>query len=164
MSEYLLAVVGIVLFASILLTILPDGKTTELIKNLTRIACLVTILTPICTFFVGDKEVEAIFGESGIQTDANFINYCKEEQIEETEKRLTTELSQLNPSVASICIVVRAKQVEYGHYTGELLRIEEIIIKVKNAQTASERAFLEEYILKNYGCIARVERIEVDDQ
>lgn len=160
MSEYLLGVVGIVLFASVLLIILPDGRTTELIKNLTRIACLVVILTPIVRFFVGRENVNTIFGESGIQTETSFINYCREQRIEEAEEMLQNELSKQEECILDVKIVTKMETVEYGFYESEELKVEKIIVFVSEAPTPAKRTRLEEYVLKSYGCLGMVDYID----
>ena len=86
MSGYLLSVVGIVLFTSILLAIVPTGKTSEIVKAIARLACVVTILAPIVQFFVSDGEFGTFFVESSIQTESTFIQYSSRQEWKKSKK------------------------------------------------------------------------------
>lgn len=100
MKEYLLCIIGTVLFCAILTAIIPDGKTSGIIKGVTRLVCVLAIITPI-TAILQKKEndkisdnLSGIFGETVIQTDTDFINYYSEMRISETERRLAEELQE----------------------------------------------------------------------
>jgi hypothetical protein len=46
MSEYLLKIVGMAFVSSIVSTILPEGKTSGMIKNVVKLIFTLVILTP----------------------------------------------------------------------------------------------------------------------
>ena len=50
MNEYVLSVIGTVLIASVLTAILPEGKTSGIIKGITRLVCVVAIVAPVVSF------------------------------------------------------------------------------------------------------------------
>ncbi len=147
MKEYLLSVAGIVLFSSVLLTILPNGKTTELIKGIARLACLVSILAPVGQFFVEGKEFHAIFAESGIEIQTSFIEYCSKEKVAETEKSLLRILQQDFPSV----VFVELKCVDEQTAEKDVLRVESITVYVEAWSETLEQT-LKERLMTDYGC------------
>ena len=92
MKEYLLSVVGMVLFSSILLSIAPNGKMGELIKSIARMACILCILSPFLGLLGKSANLTSFFAESGIELQSDFIQYSNEARIAETEKILKEEL------------------------------------------------------------------------
>ena len=101
MKEYVISVIGIVIISSILVTIVPDGKTSSMIKGVTKTACVAVIIAPIVQFFqVGETpnflygNSQDIFLQSGIETDVAFIQYYSEMRIEETQDKLRDELRE----------------------------------------------------------------------
>ena len=165
MREYLLSVAGIVLFSSVLLGIVPGGKTAELIKSIARLACLMTILSPIVQFFVAGKNVEAIFGESGIQTQSEFIQYCRKERIAEIEKELKSELSRSFDYIIDVQVDWSLEvKTQVGYETQEVF-IQLIRVVVDEKINAETKRKIEDYIWLTYGCQGRVEIFEnIDDE
>ncbi len=101
MREYVISVIGIVIISAILTTIIPDGKTSGMIKGIAKTACVAVIITPIIHFFqAGEtpsfiyKNSQEIFLQSGIETDAAFIEYYSEMRIAETQEKLQKELQE----------------------------------------------------------------------
>ena len=133
MNEYLLGMVGTVLFASVLQAIMPNGKSSELIKSILRTACLVVILSPIVRFFVEWKEGEGIFVESGIQRNENFIQYCREQRIEEAESFIETDLENRYSLDCDVSLKWELKDVAYGKYTEKEVFVEKIEIYTQKA-------------------------------
>ena len=146
MKEYLLSVAGIVLFSSVLLTILPNGKTTELIKGIARLACLVVILAPIGQFLVEGKDFNGIFAESGIELQTSFIEYSSKEKLAEAEKSLLKALQKEYPSTVSVKLVCENEEAE-----SSLLRVEAIYVYVKEWSKTLETE-LKERLMADYGC------------
>ncbi len=162
MKEYLLNVVGIVLFVSVLLAILPSGKTNELIKSIARMACLITILSPIVQFFVGNKNLPSIFGESGIELQSRYIEYCSEERISETEKLLKNELRQYFPTICDVEIAWEFASVEKVGGTCEEISIKEVEISTSKRLTEEEKRAIISHLKTNYGCYGTVKQSEND--
>lgn len=147
MKEYLLSIGGIVLFSSVLLTILPSGKTTELIKGIARIACLVAILAPVGQFFVEGKNFDGIFAESGIELQSSFIEYSSKEKVAEAEKILLKSVKKDFPSVVSVKLVCR----KVDGADAVLLQVETINVYVNSWSEILEKE-LKECLVSNYGC------------
>lgn len=156
MNEYLLSVIGVVLFSSVLLAILPSGKTSELIKAIARIGCLVTILAPIVQFFVAGKEFEGIFDESSIQTQTAFIQYCSEERIQEAEILLTNELQDKYSEINSIDLICGEAEDMLGNVIEMRLRVEKVVVRVKLGTTMERQNEILDYIYHTYGCKGEV--------
>ena len=98
MSAYVLSVIGIILISAILTAILPSGKTSTVVKSVTRLACVISIVMPVLIFFqsgewsVGQTFFQEDFAETVIQTDEAFIQYYSEKRVLETENTLEEEL------------------------------------------------------------------------
>ncbi len=92
MSEYLLSVIGMVLFCSVLSMIIPQGKTSTIVQAIGRLACILAILSPLAGYFIDDSK--GIFSQSGIEVDETFIKYYSEMRIEEAEERLERQLKE----------------------------------------------------------------------
>ena len=95
MNGYLLSIAGVVVLSAILSSVLPNGKTSGLIKSIMRMACILAIISPIITFFhsgslsvSGVKNSDAIFSQSVIEQERAFIHYHREMRIAETERAL----------------------------------------------------------------------------
>ena len=47
LSGYLLCIIGTTLVSSILLAILPEGKSSSMVKGMAKLVCIVSIVSPI---------------------------------------------------------------------------------------------------------------------
>lgn len=101
MNGYVLGVVGTVLISSILTMLAPEGKCSTLIKNMTKLACLVVLIAPIPSLlgkgnlfdgFRGENK-EVFFNGDSINADETFIKYYCELRVRETQTALKKELS-----------------------------------------------------------------------
>ena len=151
MNEYLLSVIGTVLFSAILLAILPEGKTTELIKGMARLACLIAILTPVAQFFVEGGDFNAIFQEKSIETQASFIEYCSDKHIKEAENLLEIELKNRYSSIESVAL----QCVQESHN----IRVEYVKIFVVDAISFEQEGAIKECLEKEFGCKGVICRI-----
>lgn len=161
MSGYLLSVVGIVLFTSVLLAIVPTGKTSEIVKAIARLACVVTILAPIVQFFVSDGEFGTFFVESSIQTESTFIQYSSKTRVEEVEKILQKKLEDEFGVPIDVDCIWRIEQTQEGMYEGQNIRIEKVFVKTTTEQSIEWKQTLEAFIQKEYGCEGKVVCVEV---
>lgn len=95
-SGYLLSVIGVVLISAVLTTLIPNGRTSNLIKTLTRLACILIIIAPIPAFLKGEKDNVSVFGDffqdSVIETDESFIDYYRQLRVQNAEDQLENEL------------------------------------------------------------------------
>ena len=156
MSGYLLSVIGVVLFSSLLLAALPNGKTGEVIRGVARIACIVAILSPVVYFFVDSGDMGSFFDESGIETGASFIQYCSEERIKAAEKQLQTELSELYEGIRSVKIFWEAAEIRYGEYSADGIKVLRIVVYADKMPTVSTTTKIIEYLFTKYGCEGEV--------
>lgn len=161
MSGYLLSVVGIVLFTSILLAIVPTGKTSEIVKAIARLACVVTILAPIVQFFVSDGEFGTFFVESSIQTESTFIQYSSKTRVEEVEKILEEKIEVEFGVPVDVECVWHIVEKQEGMYEGQKIHIEKVFIKTKTEELSDWKKTVEAFIQKEYGCEGKVVCVEV---
>ncbi len=156
MSGYLIAVVGTVLLCALLTAILPDGKTSNLIKAIAKISCLLSIIAPIPSFlqqasFKGnDKNLQNIFGENGIQTDTNFIEYYSEWRIKQAEEQLERLLLDKYNFVSQITLEWEFFEEKVnGLYENNAIKIRRIRILTTETDTI-KREEVAHYVKKNY--------------
>ena len=161
MSGYLLSVVGIVLFTSILLAIVPTGKTSEIVKAIARLACVVTILAPIVQFFVSDGEFGTFFVESSIQTESTFIQYSSKTRVEEVEKILEEKIEVEFGVPVDVECVWHIVEKQEGMYEGQNIHIEKVFVKTKTEELSDWKKTVEAFIQKEYGCEGKVVCVEV---
>lgn len=158
MNEYLLCVIGTVIVSAILTAILPEGKTLGLVKTITRLACILAIVSPVLRFlrvgeltFGGMENSKEIFSQSVIEGEEAFIEYYSEMRIRETERALESELSEkygLDTEVTLLC----EKQTERvdGKYISNRIKIKEIRVKLKKSSNEEVLKKMWEYLTKNY--------------
>jgi len=156
MNGYLIGVVGTVLLCALLSAILPEGKTANLIRAVTKLACLVAIITPIPSFLQqtgfgeNDKNLQNFFGENSIQTDAGFIQYYSEWRIADTEKQLQSTLLKDFDFVATVKLDWEYdNEVVNGLYENTKIKIRRIILRSED-DDAEKRAKVLSYVKQNY--------------
>lgn len=153
LNSYLLCIIGTVVIASILTTVVPEGKTTGVIKGMTKLVCLIVIIAPIPqflqkqTFFEmlqGDKTQNSYekFSQSVIQTDDSFIKYYSEMRIRNTEAQLEAELLQKYEVETRVTLAW-----EYEEYD---VKITQITVKTQEIIAEVDKKVMWEYLTKNY--------------
>lgn len=168
MSAYLLSIIGTVLLSAVLTAITPEGKTTSVIKGITKLACLLIIVAPVPKFLQSfssskgsgqDREnFETFFGESVIQTDMDFIKYYSEMRIRSAETALTRELrDNFSISVAVTLIWELDENVENGVYDVENIEIKKIKVQTENEISEEDKKAMWEYLTKNYCSEVQIE-------
>lgn len=146
MSEYLLSIVGIVFLAAIVNAILPEGKTSGMVKSVLKLLCILVILTPFAKIVQQDGVgVENYFAQSVIKIDESFIEYCSEKAISATQTKIEEEIFQEFGQQVSVKLEWRYSQAE--EQGG---RIEIVCIYVRSSK--ENQAEIQEYICKKYGC------------
>ena len=145
MNGYLLSVIGTVLLAALLTSIVPEGKTSGLIKTIAKSACLLAIVAPIPSYLNSENSDEknaqsqTIFSQTVIETDEDFIKYYREMRIRATAQALETELKEKFSVETSV-------EFEWTYALGEV-EITKIIVKTENGEA---NAAMWEYLTKNY--------------
>lgn len=151
MSAYLLKIVGIVLISSVLTAILPNGKTSGVIKGVAKLLCLVVIVSPIMqalrVFHTNEKDgQENYFSQSVIKTDESFIQYYSETRILETEQALQKEINRLFNVESRVALEWERMENE-GIVKLKITKVcVQIVAEIDDAKKEEIRAFL----AKNY--------------
>ena len=145
MTEYLLTITGIVLISTILTNVLPLGKTSEIIKNVVRLCLYLAILSPIYQFFQnqftnGNNSIfQNYFDKSVIETDNDYIKYCSEKSVENTERLLQEELLEEYGIVATVTVQLFAESTKIEKIYIETIDVDERTIK--SLESAYENRF-----------------------
>lgn len=156
MSGYVLCVIGTVLLSAILTAILPEGKTAGVIKGITRLVCVLAIVSPVLQFLqskdlASSKKTSGIFSENVIEVDESFIQYYSEKRVEETETALAEELATKYGVDVAVTIRWEYEREEYqDKYEWNGIRVTEISIKNKGGASEEIINEMAEYITKNY--------------
>ncbi len=154
MNEYLLSVLGTVLLCSILTAIVPEGKTSSVIKGVARLACVLTIIAPVLYFFetgnFGENEEEN-FLENVITTDDAFIQYYSEERVRAAEAALCKELQEEYPLTKAVTLEWTIEKETFGKgYTIDGIRIQRICVEVEEGASEEVKENMSSYLTKNY--------------
>ena len=148
LDGYLLCIIGTVLLSSILTAIVPEGKTSAVIKGIAKLVCLLVIVSPIPRFLQKenffDEADETFFSQTVIQTDEDFIKYYSEMRIKNAESALEQELEK-NFSV----VVKLSLEWEYGEDTNEI-KITKIHVEKESEIDEEGEKVMWEYLTKNY--------------
>ena len=136
MTEYLLSITGVVILSTVLSNILPTGKTTNLIKGFFRLCAHIVILSPVADFIndYSTKKEEIFknyFEESVIKTDENYIEYCSEKTVAETERQIEKTLKE-DYSISALVKVILAENGD------DFFQIEKIVVEVENISTETK--------------------------
>ena len=145
MNEYLLGVIGTVLLSAIITAILPEGRTAGTVKTITRLACIIAIISPILRFFktgeMGEltaKNSSGIFSQSVIDSEPAFIQYYSEMRIAEAERVLEEEIKEAYGVDADVTLVWTVVEEGIGGiYQTECIKISQIKIRL-NEQSDEE--------------------------
>ena len=149
MKEYLLSIVGTVLLSAFLTAILPDGKTSGLIKAITRLTCTLAIVAPLLQFFQSGsssfmeiEKSESIFSQTVIEGEKSFIHYYSELRVREAERALENEIAKNHEIAAEVSLQWK--------YESEVICIEKIFVKTSEKQDEEVLKGVWEYLTKNY--------------
>ncbi len=154
MNGYLLCIIGTVLISAVLTAIMPEGKTTAVIKGIAKLACLLVIVAPIPRFLQGEDFFDTLKGEnqensqtffpqSVIQTDGAFIKYYSETRILQTEKAVEDELLE-KYGVKSVVALKWSLENELD------IRIEQIRVTTEQEEGEEVKKEMWEYLTNNY--------------
>ena len=157
MSGYVLSVIGTILLSSVLTAILPEGKTSGVIKGVARLVCVLAIVAPVLTFLQskgigGDtKKTSGIFHENVIEMDESFIEYYSETRVLQAEGALEAELQEkYGYSVTIHFDWAREKETYADKYLIEGIRILQVRIICNEPISEEAAREMAGYVAKNY--------------
>lgn len=143
-DKYLLSVVGTILLGAVLTAIIPEGKTAGIVRSMTKLVCLLVIISPILSYLSSEKAVgkEKNFTQSVIQTDESFIQYYSELRVEQAEKAIAEALKQ----EFSVDCAVRLDWL----LKEEQIQITKICVRTQEACDKEVKSRMCEYLIENY--------------
>ncbi len=151
MSEYLLGIIGTVLFSALLTAILPNGKTAAIIKSIARLACLISVLSPLLTFLKNGEMFGENFLKTGIRTDGNFIEYCSKISVESAEKSLKEHLKERYGKDFEVTFLWEEVKTEEGGYELERIKITKAVLSPLSGEIGEkEGEEIRSYLLENF--------------
>ena len=157
MNTYIFSVVGIVLISSFITAVSAEGKTAGMVKGMTKLVCLLVILSPIFQLLIknqkGNNEnfYQDIFGYSVIEMDNHFIQYYSETTMSYLEDRLEKEVYEKYDFSVNISIDwAYEEENSTDIYDLAKIKINQIIISEKQALSEEDKSILWEYLTKNY--------------
>ncbi len=143
-DSYLLSVVGTILLGAVLTAIIPEGKTAGTVRSMTKLVCLLVIISPILSYLSAGNATgkEKNFTQSVIQTDESFIQYYSELRVEQAEKAIAEALQK---EFTVDCKV----QLEWL-LEEEQIHITKICVRTQEACDKEVKSRMCEYLMKNY--------------
>ncbi len=148
MNGYLLSVIGTVLITTVLVAILPEGKTSKVVQGIAKCICLLAIVAPIPNLLKSvksdekDFDSQIIFSQTVIETDEDFINYYSELRIRAAQEDLEREIEEK--------FFVQSEITLAWEYESEEIRITAINVRVEKELNEEEKTSMWEYLTKNY--------------
>ena len=164
LKEYVISVIGIVIISAVLVVIIPEGKTSGMIRGIAKTACVAVIIAPIIQFFqAGEvpsffyKNSQEIFSQSGIETDEKFIQYYSEMRIMETQEKLQKELQEKYGVHTQVALDWEWRaSTENKNYTNEIYITKIYVCGMEN-QADIMKNEVREYLLKSYCSEVQIE-------
>ena len=120
MNAYLLTVIGAVLLSSVLTAVLPNGKSSGVIKTVLKLTCIFIIVAPVLKYIQAEKYPEKNSQVSIIETDSEFIKYHSEMRIKLTEESLEKEIETNFQSQTSVTANWRYENGEIYIHAGSI--------------------------------------------
>ena len=166
MRAYVLGVLGTVLFCSVLSAIAPEGKTASVVKGVTRLACVIVIISPVLHFFkIGEissdcERVVCFFSESVIQTDKDFIKYYSDIRARLTADSIAEEIKEKYGIQTKVTLDLQTIKDTYAGYAYERLQIVTIRLQLEGdnmEQNKEKQRDMQEFLKKNYCCEVLIE-------
>lgn len=164
MKAYVLSVIGAILISAVLSCVIPEGKTASIIRGIIKMACVAIIVAPILTFFHSGKipdfmygDFQEIFTQSGIQSDAAFIQYYSETHIAETQKLLENELNEKYGLKTEVELEWTWMEREDDKLQSDGIYIQLIRVRGMENQDEKIKNEVKEYLSKNYCSEVQIE-------
>lgn len=155
MSEYLLGVIGTIILCALLTAIVPDGKTSGVIKSVSRMVCILAIVAPVLKYLRSGQtdlqvNVENNFFESVIQEDEDYIQYYSELRVRETERALAQELEERYQVSSEVELAWENVAKAHGKYLIDQIQIQQIKVTIGGELEENMIRDMYEYLTKNY--------------
>ena len=156
MNGYLLSVIGTIIFSALITAIMPEGKTSGLIKAVARIACVLAIVAPVLNFlrtgstslFYG-KKTQTIFSQLVIDGQEEFIQYYSETRIEQTQLALEKEILQNYALETKVSLEWLLEE--------DKIKITRIVVNTSGKANGEVVNKMSEYLTKNYCSEVKIE-------
>ena len=157
MNGYLLSVIGTILLSAILTALIPERKTAALVKAITRLVCVVAIISPVLNFlssgslsFSGEKNSGENL-KSVIEIQEEFIEYYSEMRIREAEEMLKAELYEKYGLDTEVTLIYeRLIETVDGKYASDSIKITQIRVTLHTQSNEEVLQKMWEYLTKNY--------------
>ena len=158
MNGYLLSIIGVVLFSAVCTAILPEGKTTGLIKSIMRLACILAIVSPVLNFLsqgristFSDENLQTFFSQAGIASENTYIQYYCEMRVRETERALENEIKEKYALSAQVTLAWEEQRETVGEkYEFGRIRITKICVKLDDRSEEEVVRNMWEYVKETY--------------
>ncbi len=164
MNEYLLSIIGVVLLSALITAIVPEGKTAPVIKAVSRLVCVLAILSPVLRFFQEKTALEnaedlpTFFSQSVIDEQDAFIKYYSEMRAQATERALEKELNDKFDVQAKVSLFWEIPIEYLGEYSAfDGIQITKIHIKFEENAMGGDNEGMMEYLRKNYCSEVQIE-------
>ncbi len=158
MRDYLLNVIGAVILSAIMVAVFPNGKTSGIMKALSRLVCILAIVSPVLQFFRSGtfaweegENSTGIFTQTVIESENAFIEYYSEMRVRETERRLEAELLEKYEIEAKVSLTYEyEEELVKELYTEKKIKITEIYVAPTQPVDEEVLKRMWEYLTKNY--------------
>ncbi len=157
MNIYIFSVTGVVLISSFITAISVEGKLSNMIKGMTKLVCLLVILSPIFQLLtkkqngIEENFYQDIFSYSVIEMDNHFIEYYSETTMSYLEDILEKEIYEKYAFSVFISIDwAYEEENSIDVYDPTKIKINQIRISQKQALKEEDKSILWEYLTKNY--------------
>lgn len=162
LNGYLLSIIGTTLVSSVLLSILPEGKSSGMVKGIAKLVCLVSIVSPIpnligeetfSKLFQSDstKKNNQQFTETVIRTDEEFIDYVSELRIDNAKWTIELEIYQrfeVECSIRVDCVIASDTAK---------MQLNNIYVQFDSCEKEQTAEEIVAYLKKTYLCEVQIE-------
>ena len=155
MKGYVFSIVGTVLLSTIVICVLPDGKTAVTIKGVAKCFCVLIIISPILTFFQSNGEEaksssnsQINFLEADIEMDSSFIQYFSNERVLWTQTQLERELQERYNLYLTVVLEWEWRKSQEDGVEG--IYIYQIRVQGVAQETEKTKKEILEYLTQNY--------------
>ena len=155
MNEYLLCIIGTVLFSAFVVAILPEGKMSGTIKGVAKMVCLLTIIAPIPQYLQKQGKTQEyqitqeFFSATVIQSDVHFIQYYSEMRIADAERALQDEIRQVFSCDTEISIEI--EPITAQTYLSDI-KIQCLRVCFLTEEMGEKQQEIQDYLTERYGC------------
>ncbi len=157
MNAYLLRIIGVVILSAFVTAILPEGKTSGAIRTISRFICILAIVSPVLRFFQSGalsekgESMSAIFTETVIEAEDNFIEYYSEMRIRQTEESLKKEIFNKFSIDVTVLLSYEYQTETVGEfYNYQKIKITRVYVRLNEDVNEEIVRKLWEYLVKDY--------------